>query len=60
MDENDMGEACSMYWDEENTTEYLIGISEGERLLRKSIVRWGIILQWILKKYPADHNGGAI
>jgi hypothetical protein len=41
MDENDMGQgqgqACGVYWDEKNSTEYLTGISEGKRSLRKPI-----------------------
>jgi hypothetical protein len=39
--------------------EYLTGISEGKRQLRKHI-RWRMTLKWILKKYPADQNGGVV
>jgi hypothetical protein len=59
MGENDMGQACGMYWHEKNSTEYSNGISEGKRSLRKPI-RQRITLKWILNKYPADHNGSVV
>jgi len=48
MEEDNMGQACSMYWDKEEKKGVLTGKSEEKRPLQKLIIRWGMILKWIL------------
>jgi hypothetical protein len=59
MEEDDMGQACSMYGMKRKKS-VLAGKSEGKRPLRKLIIRWGYDIKMDIKKYPADHNGCAV